>query len=115
MSVYPAFAYITDITNAINAVVTTLADHDFTEGEIISLRVSRPYGMFEVNEKRARILSYTNDTFTLDFDTSTFNSFIYPVSGSNTPPVAIPSSSGIVPDMYVSTVTLADAFDVRKD
>lgn len=111
--VYPAWRYVVGITNARYAVVTTGSDHDFTDGEIVSFRVSKPYGMFEMNEKQLLVLSHTADTLTVDIDSSNFNAFIYPVDGENTPPVVVPSSSSIIPGSNPSTMNLFDSFDVR--
>lgn len=110
---YPRFRYINSITNEQKAVVTCTEDHDFTDGEYVSFRVSRPYGMYEINEQRALVLSHTSDTITVDLDTLQFNSFVYPVSGKNTPPVVVPAGSGIIPNYYPYTVTLIDSFDNR--
>lgn len=109
----PRFRYVTDISNAQSAVVTCSEDHDFTVGQYVSFRVSKPYGMVEINEKRAKVLAITNDTIIIDLDTLNFNSFVYPVSGKTTPPVVIPAGSGVIPDYYPSTVTLFDVFDNR--
>lgn len=110
---YPGFRYITGISNAQFAVVTTATDHFFTDGEIVSLRVSQPYGMVEINNKQVKVLSHTSNTITLDIDSSNFNAFLFPVAGLNTPPVVVPSSSSIIPRLYPYTVSLFDSFDVR--
>jgi hypothetical protein len=110
---YPGFQYIVGITNAQFAVVTTAATHFFTSGEIVSLRVSKPYGMVEINEKQVLVLAYTDTTITLNIDSNQFTPFIFPVAGLNTPPVVLPSSSSIVPGSNPSTMNLVDAFDVR--
>jgi hypothetical protein len=110
-SFVPAFSYISGISQAQNAVATFTAAHDFSNGEYISFRVSKPYGMVEINNLRGHILA--NDTFTVttDIDSSFYTPFIYPVAGDNTPPVAVPAGSGIIPASNPSTVTLFDAFD----
>lgn len=113
-TVYPSWKYITAITNAQYAVITTDGNHDFTDGEYVSMRVSAPYGMVEMNYKRAYILSHTSNTITTDIDSTNFNTFLYPVSGDNTPPVVVPSASGVIPGSYPSTMNLQDAFDVRR-
>jgi hypothetical protein len=109
---YPTLSNIIDITNAQKAVVTFDADHDFTDGEILSLRTSRPYGMYEVNQKSARVLSHTSDTVTLELDTLGLNPFVYPPIGEVIyPSIAVPAGSGIVPGQYTATVNLQDSFD----
>lgn len=111
---YPRFSYISGITNAVNAVITFTDDHDFTEGEIVSFRVSRPYGMSEINNRQGKVQSFTSDTITVDIDTSTWTPYTYPVSGNNTPPVCVPSASGVVPG-YTPKMNLEDSFDNRPD
>lgn len=107
----PRWKYITGITNAQYAVVTCDTNHNFSDGEYVSFRVSHPYGMSEINDLQAQVLSHTDDTITVDIDSSTWNNFIYPVSGKNTPPVVVPAGSGIIPNSNPPTVNLQDAFD----
>lgn len=107
----PRWRYITDITNSQYCVITTSIDHDYTNGQIVSFRVSKPYGMVQINELSAKVLSHTNDTITVDIDSSNFDHFIYPVSGQNTPPVVVPSASGVIPGSDPATVNLQDCFD----
>lgn len=113
MGFYPALSYITWITKEKNAVVTFSEDHDFTDGEFISFRVDRSAGMFEINNRRGRVLSHTDSTVTVDIDTTTWNEFIDNDPVIESPPVAVPAGSGVVPDQYVATMNLLDAFDDR--
>lgn len=108
---FPRWRYITGISNAQYAVVTFSDVHDFQLNEIISFRVTRPYGMVEINEKRAKVLSLSDTTVTIDIDTTFFTPFIYPVSGINTPPVCVPVGSGINLDSPFAFTILNDAFD----
>ena len=107
----PRKDFITGITNAVQAVVTFAVDHTFIPGEYISFRVSQPYGMVQINQQRGKVLTVTDDTVTVDIDTLNYNLFVYPVSGQNTPPMAVPSASGVPPLSDPPTVTLSDAFD----
>jgi hypothetical protein len=111
--IYPNLAYITDITNEVEAVVTFSEDHDFTIAEIISFRVTRPFGMVEINNKQGKVLSKTPDTITVDINTSTWTPFS--IANLNepktTPPTCLPSASGVITDLYTPTYTLFDAFD----
>lgn len=106
----PSLAYVTDITNAQYAVVTFSDDHSYVDGEIVSFRVSRDSGMWEINNKQARVLSHTDDTITVELDTSSFTPFV-DVADIQRPAITVPSASGITPLQYVPTVTLEDAFD----
>jgi hypothetical protein len=110
-SFVPAVAFISGITNAQQAIATFTENHTFLLGEYISFRVTHPYGMTQINNQRAKVLSLTPTTVTTDANTLNYTPFIYPVAGENTPPVAVPAGSGIIPGYFPPTVTLFDAFD----
>ncbi len=107
----PRLFNIIALTTGINTTVQFDQDHDYTVGEIISLRISKPYGSYMLNNKQGRVLALTSDTVTLEIDSQFASPFIFPVSGNNTPPIAVPSCSGIIPGLFVPTVNLEDAFD----
>lgn len=113
---YPRMRLVEDISNAQYAVVTCTEDHDFIDNEIVSLRVSRPYGMVEINNQHAKVLSHTSDTITINVDSSNFTAFAIPgdLTGTTTPCV-VPSSSGVDLNAYNPTMILEDAFDNRPD
>lgn len=126
---YPRYAYIANVTQAVQAVVSFTGKNDFTPGEIISFRIPTDFGMIEMNDKRARVLSVTNSatvsSVTLDLDTSGFTAFAFPTSAQAlagvSPAVAVPSSSGVVPFNGSATIpqipegtNLLDAFDNRN-
>lgn len=112
----PRYEFITAITNEQYAVVTFEDEHDFSNGEIIGLRISTPYGMVQANNKEVKVLSHDAMSVTIDLDTTDFTPFIYPVPGLNTPPIAVPSASGIIPNSNPATMNLEDAFDnIRTD
>lgn len=109
----PRFAYINAITNSNNAVITFTEDHDFIIGEIVGFRVERAFGMFEINQKRGHIISLTDDSITIDIDTSTWTPFTYALinTAGTSPPVCVPSSSGVIPNNNIPQTSIADAFD----
>lgn len=107
----PQVEQITAIQLGQRTIVTTLEDHYFTAGEIISFRVSRQYGTRELNNRQGLISSKTDDTITVEIDSSSFTPFIYPVSRPVSLAVVVPVGSGIEPNVYPPTVTLKDAFD----
>lgn len=110
--VYPEYRLIIGITNALNAQVDFATTHDFTPGENVAFRVSKPFGMVEINEKVARVLSIDSTSVVVELDTLSFTPFIYPpVEDQYSPAMLLPSSSGIIPDLYPSTVNLEDSFD----
>lgn len=104
----PNLQYISDITQAVPAVVTFTSDHNFTNGEWISFRIPPANGMIQLNNQKALIISITSDTVTIAVDSLDFYPFIY-VEDPQVPCVAVPAGSGIVPG--TGTVTLEDAFD----
>lgn len=126
---YPRLRYIANITQAAQAVVYFTEKNDFTPGEIVSFRVSSDFGMDEINNKAARVLSVTNSatvsSITLDLDTTGFTAFTFPTSAvaasGVSPAICVPSSSGVVPFNGSATVpqqppgtNLLDAFDNRN-
>lgn len=126
---YPRWAYVAMITKATQAVVYFTAKNDYTPGEILSFRVPEEFGMLEMNNVQARVLSVTNSStvssVTLDWDTSGYTTYAFPTSAvaaaGVSPAVAVPSSSGVVPDNGSATqpqipegTNLRDAFDNRN-
>lgn len=126
---YPRWSYIANISQAAQAVVSFTGQNDYTPGEIVSFRVSSAFGMDEINNKQARVLSVTNSatvsSITLDLDTSGYTAFAFPTSAvaaaGVSPAVCVPSSSGVVPFNGSATVpqqppgtNLLDAYDNRN-
>lgn len=115
--IYPRYSQIESITNSLNAVVTFTDDHDFTDGEIVSFRVTKDFGMYEINNRSGRVLSSTDDTITVDIDTSTWTPFTIALLNDpgTTPPVCVPSSSGLIPNQNeLAQTNIRDAFDNRR-
>lgn len=114
---YPVLVFIYSITNEVQALVTFMTVHDFTPGEIVSFRVGKQFGMFEINNKRGKVLIKTDTTIIVDIDTSTWN--IFSLSNLNqpgtSPPCCVPSSSGVVPFEENPIVNIQDAFDNRRN
>lgn len=113
---YPRYSEISAITNSSQAVVTFTEEHDFTIGEIVSFRVGRKFGMSQINNKHAKILFKTDDTITVDLDSSTWN--IFSLAELNepgtSPPVCLPSASGVIPFQDNPSVNIEDSFDNRR-
>lgn len=114
---YPAFSYISSITNSTEAIVTFTAIHDFTVGEIVSFRVGKQFGMYEINNQRGKVLLKDDTSIVVDIDTSTWNPFSLANLNQpgTSPPVCVPSSSSFVPYQYTPYVNIQDAFDNRID
>ena len=126
---YPRWSYIANITQATQAIVYFTGKNDYTPGEILSFRVPEAFGMQQIFDKQARVLSVTNSatvsSVTLDLDTSGYTAFAFPTSAvalaGVSPAVAVPSSSGVVPFNGSATIpqipegtNLLDAFDNRN-
>lgn len=110
---YPSSRFISDITNAQNAVVTFTEEHPFTPGEILGFRVSRASGMSEMNNREALVLSITQFTVTVNIDSTNFTPFFDAGQQIEVPAMAVPSASGIIPLSDPATVNLEDSFDNR--
>lgn len=104
----PNLQYITNITQAVQAVVTFSENHDFTLSEWISFRVPQANGMIQLNNQKGLIVALTPNTVTIDVDSLQFYPFIY-VQNGQIPCVAVPAGSGFPAGSV--TVTLEDAFD----
>lgn len=126
---YPRWRWISSITQATQAVVSFTANNDFTPGEMVSFRVPSQFGMDEMNNVQARVLSVTNSStassITLDLDTSGFTAFAFPTSAiaaaGVSPAVCVPAGAGVVPDSTNTSLVqqppgtnLRAAFDNRN-
>lgn len=111
----PYLLNIIGITNEQTAVVNFGTSHPYSTGEYLSFRVSAPYGMFQMNNLRGKVLKISSTTVTVDIDTTGFNAFVYPPVGTVVfPALTIPAGSGVIPNLYPSTVNLEDAFDNQE-
>lgn len=79
---YPRARYITAITAANPGVITLSVAHSFTVGEKVRIVVPSNFGMTQLNNYLATITaaSYTNNTITIDADTSAYTAFAFPTS-----------------------------------
>lgn len=100
----PAMRIVTAITNANPAAVTTSFDHDYNTGMIVRLYVPKGYGMLQADRLEGTITVTGTTTFTIDIDTTLFDSFTTP-GGS---PWYINSYSQVVPTGEINS-TIANA------
>lgn len=120
----PKARIITDISKATQAVVKFATTHGYVIGEVITLKVPVGYGMVQINGQQVNGLQGTiqsvdlvNNTVTLNINSTGFTTFVYPASAAiqsssqNSPAIASPSSSGVIPNGIPPGTTLADAFD----
>lgn len=113
---YPQRALINAITNDTRAVATFTADHDFTIGEVVSFRVTRNFGMFQIHNKKGTVIAITADTITVDIDSSSWDAFDFSLidTAGTTPPNCVPCCSVKVPGSEPPRVNLQDTFDNRR-
>ena len=77
---YPRSRFISGITAAASAVVTTTVDHGYTVGQVVRMNVPSAYGMLEMNGLKGTITAVTASTFTLNIDSSAFTAFAFPLT-----------------------------------
>lgn len=87
---------ISSITQAYPMVVTTDEDHGYVAGMMVRFLIPVAFGMVELNAIEAQVLQITNNTLTLNVDSTNFTSFSYPspLPSAYTNPSVIPNSSG---------------------
>ncbi len=132
--VYPGFMYpslrpVLHITQATQAKVYFGSPNDFTVGELVDFQIPSSFGMDEMSNLTAtpregltgnpvgaaRVLVVTNtateSSITLDYDTTGFTAFAYPVSADindvKSPPVCFPAGAGVVPYNGSATIPLS--------
>ena len=76
----PAMRVISAITKAYPAQVTTTFDHDYISGTIIRFHIPYAVGMQQLNHMQGIITVTGTDTFTVDIDTTSFDTFSIPVA-----------------------------------
>lgn len=99
--VLPEYAMITNISNAINGVITISAISDYAVGMKIRLDNVKSYGMPSIEGAECTILAvgafttYGTYTLTVDLNTSGAGSWTWPASGAS---VTVPRFATIAPD-----------------
>jgi hypothetical protein len=80
---YPARRYITKITKAAQAVITLSVTHGYTVGQKVRFIVPDVFGMIEMDGLLGEItaVNTTNNTITVNINSSGFNTFAFPASG----------------------------------
>lgn len=97
----PRRRWITGITAANPAVITTSIDHGYAVGSRITIHVPADFGMSEMEGLTATVTAVTASTITTDIDASGFTAFAYPTSAVAGAGVSFPH---IVPFGEVSTI-----------
>lgn len=99
--VLPEYAFITNISNAINGVITISTNAPYAAGMKIRLNNTTNYGMAAIEGAEATILSvgafttYGTYTLTTDLNTSGAGTWTWPASG---PSITTPRFATIAPD-----------------
>lgn len=87
----PKMKLVGAITNAMNAVVTTTADHGYSSNTHVVLFVPKTYGMF-LDYVDVVITVTGLNTFSTDLDTSGMDAFVPPALVHFTPAQCMPAS-----------------------
>ena len=84
-------------TQANPCVVTTVNNHRYPPGVDVTFLIPIPFGMTQLNGLNIQVISVTNNTLSLNIDSSRFTPFAYPspLPSAYTPPSVIPSNSGV--------------------
>lgn len=79
---YPSFRYITAFSQATEAVLKFSVTHPFTVGEKLRLKIPKEFKMIEADGFISTVTAVdtTNNTVTLDLDSTDFTAFAFPVS-----------------------------------
>lgn len=109
-SFVPKYFLIQSVTKGQNTLVTFTEDHDYKLGEYVSFRCSQVNGMFQINEKRGKVLALTSDTITVDIDSTNYSDFNYTLEVQILP-IAVPAGSGLSVGQYTPYIILDDCFD----
>lgn len=106
---YPRLRYITNITKAVNANVSTSVQHGMTPGQEVRFSIPKlsiaPFGMVELDGVVASILTVVDDfNYTINVDTSAFSTFVWPAVAQM--PASFPIMVPVGEDTAVSLVAL---------
>lgn len=108
---YPRRRFITNITKAVNANVSTSVQHGMTPGQEVRFSIPvlsiAPFGMTQLDGVVATILTVVDDfNFTINVDTSAFSTFVWPATTQV--PSSFPIMVPVGEDTAVSLSTVAN-------
>lgn len=110
---YPSTRYISAITQAAQAVVTLTVTHNYSVGQSIRFDIPAAYGMSQLNGIQATIVAVntTNNTITVDVNTTGFTAFAFPLSAAVpfTPATVVPVGEDTASAIYYNQNILADS------
>lgn len=118
-AVEPEYLYITEITQATQAVVRTSVDptQHYVVGMKIHFSVPYSFGMTQINQMTGKILavSAANYTVTVDIDSTAFTAFAFPASTSSPTAQLFATYSPAGASTQVDPVTLVQTgYDFQK-
>jgi len=104
-SYVPEKNYITKATQASSMVVTLSLTHNLAVGDKVRLHVDSNYGMTQADGLVGEVTAVdtTNNTITLDIDSSAFDAFAFPISAV--------AAGGVTPAHIVPFGTVANGVD----
>jgi hypothetical protein len=87
---------IASITNSYPMIVTTSFPHHYVAGLDVTFLIPTMFGMQELNNVNAQVVSVTSNTLTINLDSINFSVFSYPnpLPSAYTHPSVIPNASG---------------------
>ena len=89
----PSIETIESITSdGDNSIITTADEHSYVKGNTVGFLIPQSFGMRELNSLEANVLEVTDDTLTVDINTTQFTPFVVPATFS-TPAMVIPIGS----------------------
>lgn len=108
---YPRRRFITAITQAASAVVTTSVDHGYTVGQNIRMNVPAIFDMIQMDGLTGTITAVTASTFTINIDSTAFTAFAFPVAAEIpfTPAEAVPFGEDTAQALSSAVDILGDA------
>jgi len=115
VEVLPGAKFITNITQAANAVVTFSEAHDYEIGDVLYFRVPRinatRWGMVEMDGLEGKVTAITASTVTVDIDSSAFTAFAFAVTGDvpfKFPMAGLAGKRGLYDNWFASNRSLLD-------
>lgn len=86
----PTRIFVTGITAASQAVITTSVNHGYSANDIIRVNVPTGWGMTQMAELQGEIVSVTSNTITVDINSSAFTAFAFPTSAAYAAGLSVP-------------------------
>ncbi len=107
---YPRHRFITNITQATNANVSTSVQHGMTPGQEVRISIPSlsiaPFGMTQIDDVVATILTVVDDfNFTINVDTTAYSTFVWPAVAQM--PASFPIMVPVGEDTAISLITPA--------